>query len=213
MAADWLTCVDENQKATNLTHNTALMSEIAKCRECEPHLPLGARPIARIASAQARILIIGQAPGTKVHASGIPWDDASGKRLRQWMGVEAEVFYDQTKIAILPMGLCYPGRAKGGDAPPRPECAPLWHPRALSALLNRQLTLLVGSYALARYLGEHRSATLSETVRDWQKHMESGFFPLVHPSPRNQIWLRANPWFESEIVPELAAQVARRVAT
>jgi uracil-DNA glycosylase len=154
------------------------------------------------------VLIVGQAPGTKVHASGIPWDDASGKRLRDWMGVGPDAFYDETKFAIVPMGFCYPGRGKGGDNPPRPECAPLWHNRVREHLPNIELTLLIGSYAIAHYLGEKRKATLGETVRAWHDYAPLGFLPLVHPSPRNQMWLRRNPWFEEEIVPYLRQRVA-----
>jgi uracil-DNA glycosylase len=187
--------------------NLALMAEMAACRVCAAHLPLGPRPVARVSSPQARILIIGQAPGTKVHASGVPWDDASGHRLRGWMGLSPEVFYDEQVVAILPMGLCYPGKAKGGDAPPRPECAPLWHDRALTLLPNRRLTILIGAYAIARFLGDKRGATLGDTVQNWQDHIANSYFPLVHPSPRNQIWLKTNPWFEAEIVPALQEAV------
>ncbi len=153
------------------------------------------------------MLIVGQAPGTKVHASGIPWDDASGKRLRDWLGVTPEIFYDEAQFAIVPMGFCYPGRGKGGDNPPRPECAPQWHERVRGYLPNVKLTLLIGSYALAHYLGNTRKATLGETVRAWHDYVDQGFLPLVHPSPRNQMWLRRNPWFEAEIVPYLREQV------
>lgn len=185
-----------------------LLDRIAACRLCEAHLPLGPRPIVRAADPAARILIVGQAPGTKVHASGIPWDDASGKRLRDWMGVGPDIFYDETKFAIVPMGFCYPGRGKGGDNPPRPECAPLWHNRVREHLPNIELTLLIGSYAMAHYLGDKRKTTLGETVRAWQDYAPQGFLPLVHPSPRNQMWLRRNPWFEEEIVPYLRQRVA-----
>jgi len=185
-----------------------LLAEISACRLCEAHLPLGPRPVLRAASPEARVLIVGQAPGTKVHASGIPWDDASGKRLRKWLGVDPETFYDETKFAIVPMGFCYPGRGKGGDNPPRPECAPLWHNRVRRHLPDIKLTLLIGAYALAHYLGDRRKATLGETVRAWQDYIDDGFLPLVHPSPRNQMWLRRNPWFEAEIVPYLRERVA-----
>eukprot|EP01034_Spumella_vulgaris_P014437 gene14437-18423_t len=141
----------------------ALLSEIQACRVCEAHLPLGPRPIVRI-SPSARILMVGQAPGLKVHESGIPWHDASGKRLREWLGVEESVFYDARRFAIVPMGLCYPGRGRSGDLPPRPECAPLWHERILSSLPHIRLTILIGQYALAKYLGERRQANLTETV-------------------------------------------------
>lgn len=158
--------------------------------------------------ADARLLIIGQAPGTKVHASGIPWDDASGERLRHWMGVDRETFYDSRRIAIMPMGFCYPGRGKGGDLPPRPECAPLWHDRVLTLLPRVQLTLLIGQYAQARYL-DTRGLLLEDIVRDWRTHLACGFLPLPHPSPRNTLWLKKRPWFEAEVVPALRAALAK----
>ncbi|MGA9659372.1 MAG: uracil-DNA glycosylase family protein [Asticcacaulis sp.] len=185
-----------------------LFDDIRLCKLCSEHLPLGPQPVIRASDPRARILIIGQAPGLKVHQSGIPWDDASGRRLRDWMGVTPEQFYDQSQFAIMPMGLCYPGRGKGGDNPPRPECAPLWHPPVLAALPNLKLTLLIGAYAQARYLGPIRKKTLTETVRAWADYIEAGYLPLVHPSPRNQIWLKKNPWFEAEIVPYLKAHIA-----
>lgn len=188
--------------------NLPLFDAIAACRTCEAHLPLGPRPVVRASDPRARVLIVGQAPGTKVHASGVPWDDASGKRLRDWMGVTAEDFYDMSKFAIVPMGFCYPGRGIGGDNPPRPECAPLWHAKILAALPCIRLTLLVGAHAQAYYLGDRRKATLGETVRAWRDYIEDGYLPLVHPSPRNGIWLRGNPWFEAEMVPYIREQVA-----
>lgn len=186
----------------------SLFDDIAACRLCEAHLSLGPRPVLRASDPRAKVLIVGQAPGTKVHASGIPWDDASGKRLREWMGVTKEDFYDQSKFAIMPMGFCYPGRGKGGDNPPRPECAPLWHDKVRALLPDVRLTLLIGAYAQAHYLGTRRKATLSETVRAWRDYVGDGFIPLVHPSPRNQGWLRNHPWFEAEIVPYLKQHVA-----
>ena len=185
-----------------------LLERITACRVCAAFLPLGPRPVVRISDPRARILVIGHAPGTKVHASGIPWDDVSGKRLRNWLGVEPETFYDEAKFASLPMGFCYPGRGAGGDNPPRPECAPLWHAPVLKTLPNIKLTLLIGSHALAYYLRERRKATLSETVAAWRDYEPSGFIPLVHPSPRNQMWLKRNPWFEAEMVPHLREKVA-----
>jgi uracil-DNA glycosylase len=184
-----------------------LLERIAACRVCEAHLPLGPRPVVRAADPAARILIVGQAPGTKVHASGIPWDDASGKRLRDWLGVDSGTFYDQSKFAIVPMGFCYPGRGTGGDNPPRPECAPLWHDAVRQTLPHIALTLLIGNYAQAYYLKAGRKATLGETVQAWRDYEPSGFIPLVHPSPRNQIWLKRNPWFEAEFVPHLRERV------
>ena len=186
----------------------SLLTDITACKACAAHLPLGPRPVVRASDTRAKILIIGQAPGTKVHASGVPWDDASGKRLRDWMGVTPEQFYDESRFAIMPMGFCYPGRGKGGDNPPRPECAPLWHARLRTALPNIKLTLLIGTYAQAHYLGARRKATLGQTVQAWRDYINEGFLPLVHPSPRNQIWLKRNPWFETEIVPYLKAHVA-----
>ena len=185
-----------------------LLERIAACRVCEASLPLGPRPVVRAADPAARLLIAGQAPGTKVHASGVPWDDASGKRLRDWLGIDARTFYDQAKFAIVPMGFCYPGRGAGGDNPPRPECAPLWHEALLKTLPNIRLTLLIGSYAHASYLKARRKATLGDTVRAWRDYEASGFIPLVHPSPRNQIWLKRNAWFEAEVVPHLRHRVA-----
>lgn len=188
-----------------------VLSEIAACRVCEAHLPLGPRPVVQ-ADPRARILIVGQAPGTKVHASGIPWDDASGKRLRDWLGVTPEIFYDPALFAIVPMGFCYPGRGSSGDNPPRPECAPLWHDRVLKTLPGIRLTLLIGAHAQTRYLGERRKATLGETVRAWQDYADDGYLPLVHPSPRNGIWLSRNPWFEAGVVPAMRRRVQTHLA-
>ena len=178
-----------------------LVAEIRACTLCSAELPLGPRPVVRLAS-EARLLIIGQAPGTKVHASGVPWDDASGERLRAWMSLDRNSFYDVSRIAIMPMGFCYPGRGKGGDMPPRPECAPLWHDRVRAHLPRVGLTLLIGRYAQLRYLGS-RQETLEDTVRNWKQHAASGFFPLPHPSPRNTLWLKRRPWFDDEVVPAL----------
>ena len=182
-----------------------LLSEIRACRLCEAQLPLGPRPVLR-ASATSRLLIVGQAPGTKVHASGVPWDDASGKRLREWLGMDAETFYDASRIAIVPMGFCYPGKAGSGDAPPRPECRATWHPRLLPLLKRVQLTLLIGQYSQAYFLGERRKATLTGTVAAWREYMP-GYLPLPHPSPRNVGWFKANPWFEHDVVPALRERV------
>lgn len=183
-----------------------LIDAIQACTACAAHLPLGPRPVVRLGSS-ARLLIIGQAPGTKVHASGVPWADASGERLRQWMGVDRTAFYDTTRIAIMPMGFCYPGRGKGGDLPPRPECAPLWHERVRAQLPNIALTLLIGQYAQARYLNCGKQS-LEDTVRDWQHHLRQGYLPLPHPSPRNTLWLKRRPWFEVEVVPALRAALS-----
>lgn len=183
-----------------------LLRQIRACRICEPHLPLGANPVIR-GRESARLLIVGQAPGTRVHNTGIPWNDPSGDRLREWMTLEREGFYDEHQIAIMPMGLCYPGKGKSGDLPPRPECAPTWHPAVLERLPSLQLTLLVGHYAQEYYLND-KPKTLTETVRQWRQFMPD-FFPLPHPSPRNQIWLKRNPWFEREVLPALRAALAK----
>jgi uracil-DNA glycosylase len=182
-----------------------LVTEIRACTFCSEHLPLGPRPVVRLGTG-AKLLVIGQAPGTKVHASGVPWDDASGERLRAWMDVDRQVFYDVSRIAIMPMGFCYPGRGRGGDLPPRPECAPRWHERALGLLPEIRLTLLIGQYAQARYL-DTGGQPLEQTVRDWRQHLARGFLPLPHPSPRNTMWLRKRPWFEAEVVPALQAEL------
>jgi uracil-DNA glycosylase len=190
----------------------SLLSEIRACRICEAHLPLGPRPVV-VARGPARILIIGQAPGTKVHATGIPWNDRSGDTLRGWMAVDRETFYDPDRIAILPMGFCYPGvmpsknGKSGGDAPPRPECAPAWHERVLAHLPNIDLVLLAGMYAQARYLGERRKNTLTETVASWREYGPK-LLPLPHPSWRSGNLIRKNPWFETELLPELRSRVA-----
>jgi uracil-DNA glycosylase len=183
----------------------ALLREVRACRLCEPHLPLGPRPVLR-ADARARVLIVGQAPGTKVHATGIPWNDPSGDRLREWLQVDRDTFYDEHRFAIIPTGLCYPGRGRSGDLPPRPECAPRWHP-PLRALLPRiELTLLVGQYAQAYYLGARRRRTLTETVHAWRGYLPE-FLPVPHPSPRNTHWLQVNPWFAADVLPHLRALV------
>jgi len=184
-----------------------LLDEISACTICAKNLPLGPRPVVR-ASPTARVLIIGQAPGTRVHDSGIPWNDASGDRLRDWLQVDREVFYDQCRIAIMPMGFCYPGRApKGGDNPPRPECAPQWHPRLLKHMMGVELTLLVGSYAQARYLGDRRQKTMTETVRSWRDYGPD-IIPTPHPSWRTTGWLKKNPWFEEGVLPEIRKRTA-----
>jgi uracil-DNA glycosylase len=183
-----------------------LLQEIRQCRACEGHLPLGPRPVVQAGKA-ARILIVGQAPGKAVHESGVPWNDASGNTLRRWMGINAETFYDSDKIAIIPMGYCYPGRGKSGDLPPRRECAELWLDKLLEHLAEVRLTLLVGQYAQKHFLGPEREATLTETVQSWQAYAPD-FFPLPHPSPRNTPWLRRHAWFEESLLPELRRPVA-----
>ena len=194
-----------------VTGLSALLSEVRACRACAGHLPLGPRPVVRMAPS-ARVLIIGQAPGTKVHESGIPWNDPSGDRLREWLDMDRDVFYDESRIAIMPMGFCYPGRLpRGGDAPPRPECAPLWHDRLKEMLAGVRLTLLVGGYAQAYYLGDRRRGTLTETVASWRDY-QPRYMVLPHPSWRNTAWIRRNPWFERDLIPDLRSRVAAVVS-
>lgn len=183
-----------------------LLEKVRACRVCEAHLPFGPKPVLR-AGAGARLLIVGQAPGRRVHETGIPWNDPSGDRLRGWLQMDREAFYNEHRVAIIPTAFCYPGTGKGGDLPPRPECAPLWHPQLRSVLPEIQLTLLIGQYAQAYYLGERRKKTLTETVRAWHEYLPE-FLPLPHPSPRNQMLLKRNPWFEREVLPDLRQRVA-----
>ena len=182
-----------------------LLAEARACRHC-PDLPLGPRPILRV-SATSRLLIIGQAPGTRVHETGIPWNDRSGDRLRQWLNLDMATFYDESRIAIIPTGMCYPGRAPGGgDRPPRPECTPTWFPQLRPLLPEIRLTLLVGSYAQLAHLGR---ATMTETVRAWQSFLPD-FLPLPHPSWRTTGWQTRNPWFEREVLPA-ARELVREI--
>lgn len=189
-----------------MTKLNRLLQEVRACRLCEPHLPLGAQPILR-ASRSAKLLLVGQAPGRRVHATGIPWNDPSGDRLRLWLGLSKEQFYDEKQIAIMPTGLCYPGSGPRGDSPPRAECAPLWHPQVRSLLPHIELTLLIGRYAQLYYLGAQRKKTLRETVQSYESYLPH-FLPLPHPSPRNRTWFKLNPWFEAEIVPYLQKRVS-----
>jgi len=177
----------------------ALLDEIRGCRHCEAHLPLPPRPLLQ-AGRDARVLIVGQAPGRRAHDSGTPWDDASGDRLRAWMGVDAAIFYDPERVAIMPAGFCYPGKGASGDLPPRPECAPLWHARVRALLPRIAITLAVGAYAHGLCLP--KAGKVTENVRAW-RHSAPALWPLPHPSPRNRHWLRANPWFEAETLPAL----------
>lgn len=185
----------------------SLLDRVHACDICRNHLPLGPRPVVRI-SATAKILIIGQAPGTRVHETGVPWDDPSGERLRAWLGLDGERFYDVSRIAIMPTGFCYPGRdPKGGDLPPRPECAPTWHGPLREHLRSVQLTLLVGMHAQAHCLGARRKRSMTETVRAWQEYAPE-IIPTPHPSWRTGIWVKKNPWFEADVVPEIRRRVA-----
>ena len=183
-----------------------LLKEVRSCRICEAHLPNPPRPVLR-ASPSASLLIVGQAPGRRVHESGIPWNDPSGDLLREWLRLDRDAFYDERRIAIIPVGFCYPGKGASGDLPPRPECAPQWHPRLRAQLPAIRLTLLVGTYAHAYYLGARRKKTLAETVRERAEYLPE-FFPLPHPSPRNRLWLKNNAWFGREVLPQLHRRVA-----
>ena len=185
-----------------------LLAEIRACTICAEHLPLGPRPVLRV-SGSVKLLIIGQAPGTKVHESGVPWDDASGERLRDWLGLTPDVFYDDTRVAIMPMGFCYPGsNHKGGDNAPRPECAPAWHSKVLEFIPQVELTLLVGMYAQKQYLGPTAGKTMTETVRAWRDYLP-GVLPTPHPSWRTTGWMKKNPWFEEDVVPDLQNRIRK----
>lgn len=186
---------------------SSLLSNIKACQICKSNLTHEPNPVVSF-SKNSKILVIGQAPGSKVHASGIPWDDASGRNLRKWLGVTDEQFYDTELFGIVPMGFCYPGKGKSGDLPPRPECAPEWHTKIFDHLEQVELTLLIGQYAQKYYLGKLRAPTLTETVRNFESYLPN-YFCLVHPSPRNGIWMRKNQWFESANVPELQSLVQR----
>ncbi|MFP5358198.1 MAG: uracil-DNA glycosylase family protein [Gammaproteobacteria bacterium] len=197
---------DHNGPRDPATPLARLAQEVRACRVCAAHLPLGPRPILRVDEG-LRVLITGQAPGTRVHATGLPWNDPSGERLRDWLGVDRDRFYDLGRFGVMAMGFCYPGRGRGGDLPPRPECAPLWHARIRAQLPRLRLTLLIGRHAQIHYLGT-RAETLETTVRRWADFSAAGWFPLPHPSPRNTRWLSQRPWFEAEVIPALRAAVA-----
>jgi len=182
-----------------------LKQDIRACTLCGKHLPLGPNPVFQFGKG-AGIVIIGQAPGRKVHQSGIPWDDQSGDRLRGWLGITKATFYNENKIALVPMGFCYPGKGKSGDLPPREECAPAWHDKIFRALGEVRLTVLIGQYAMNYYLGEKMKPTLTETVKEFRQYLPE-IVTLPHPSPRNNIWLRKNTWFEKELVPVLQKRV------
>ena len=195
-----------------MNHLDRLLSEVRTCKICEPHLPSGARPVIQL-HPEAKILVAGQAPGRRVHASGIPFDDPSGDRLRDWMGISKEIFYNPQKIAILPMGFCFPGTGKSGDLPPRPECAETWRQKLLGRLPNIESTLVIGKYAQDYHF--HCSQpikSVTQLVGDWQQYWPTQI-PLPHPSPRNNLWLRKNPWFETELVPLIQARIKEILAT
>ena len=183
-----------------------LLSEVRACTICKEHLPNHPKPIIR-ASSKSKILIIGQAPGQKVQNSGIPWDDASGKVLREWLGVDSDSFYNTELFAIMPMGFCYPGASKTGDLPPRKECAVNWHKRMSDKMLRIQLTLLIGKYAQDYYLKQNAKENLTETVKNYADYLPA-YIPLPHPSPRNNIWIKKNSWFKADVIPLLQEKVS-----
>lgn len=187
-----------------------LLAKVRSCNVCHAQLPLGAKPVLQ-ANTGARILIVGQAPGRRAHESGIPFSDPSGDRLRSWLGIDASMFYDANKIALLPMGFCYPGTGKSGDLPPRPECAPLWRQQLLEKLPNIKLTLLIGQYAQDWHIHDQQKPTLAQTVADWQTYWPAAL-PMPHPSPRNLGWLKRHPWFELDVIPTLRERVAELLA-
>lgn len=184
-----------------------LLTQIRACDICSPHLIDGVNPVLT-AHKNSKIAIIGQAPGIRVHKSSVPWDDPSGVRLREWLGIDETVFYDPKIIAIIPMGFCYPGKGKTGDLPPRKECAPMWHGKLFEKIKNIELTLLIGMYAQTYYLGSDRKKTLTETVLHYEEYLPE-FLPLPHPSPRNNIWLKKNQWFEKDVVPLMRKKVQK----
>ncbi len=182
-----------------------LLKDIRQCQICSEHLPLGPRPVLQ-ASTHSKIVIIGQAPGVKVHESGKPWDDKSGERLRTWLDMEPETFYNPDVVALIPMGFCYPGKGKSGDLPPRKECAPAWHQLLWEKLSDPKLMILIGQYAQAHYLKGRQEKTLTETIRNFEAYLPD-YFVLPHPSPRNNIWIKKNPWFERDLLPALKARL------
>lgn len=189
----------------------ALLAEVRACRACAVHLPLGPRPVVQ-AGASARLLLVGQAPSLTVHKTGVPWDDKSGEQLRRWLGVDRAVFYDPARIALMPMGYCYPGRGTSGDLPPRRECATLWHDKLLAQMPHIQLTLLIGQYAQRHFLGKTARANMTDTVEAFADYAPR-FIPLPHPSPRNTGWFKHHPWFESDVLPALRERVRMALGT
>ncbi|WP_025739804.1 uracil-DNA glycosylase family protein [Aquimarina pacifica] len=182
-----------------------LLLEISKCTKCSEYLELGPRPIVSC-SKESKVVIIGQAPGSVVHKTGIPWDDKSGENLRNWMGIDSDIFYDPSRVALIPMGFCYPGKGKTGDLPPRKECAPLWHNVLLEQIKKVELTILIGSYAQNYYLQNKAKRTLTETVKNFEEYLPE-YFVLPHPSPRNNIWQAKNSWFKETVIPGLKLKV------
>ena len=189
----------------------ALLAEVRACRACAVHLPLGPRPVVQ-AGASARLLLVGQAPSLTVHKTGVPWDDKSGEQLRRWLGVDRAVFYDPARIALMPMGYCYPGRGTSGDLPPRRECAALWHGKLLAQMPHIELTLLIGQYAQRHFLGKTARANVTDTVEAFADYAPR-FIPLPHPSPRNTGWFKHHPWFESDVLPALRERVRMALGT
>jgi uracil-DNA glycosylase len=187
-----------------------LLCQIKQCKVCEPHLPLSANPVL-YASSKSKIIIIGQAPGRIVHETGIAWNDKSGDTLRKWLNISKETFYNENKIATIPMGFCFPGTGKTGDLPPRKECQPLWHDKILKKIEGKPLILLIGQYAQKQYLKKHIKSNLTETVKAFEEYLPT-YFPLPHPSPRNNIWMKKNEWFEKEVLPILKIEIEKRLS-
>ncbi len=187
-----------------------LLNKIHQCRVCKEHLPLGPKPVVQL-NKFSKIIIIGQAPGRKAHETGVPWNDASGIKLKEWMAVSDEIFYNPSLISIMPMGFCYPGKGPSGDLAPRPECAPLWHQKVFASFSEKPLILLIGQYAQRYYLKKDFKGSLTETVKNYRSYLP-GFFPLPHPSPRNQNWVKLNPWFTTKVIPELRKSVKQYLA-
>jgi uracil-DNA glycosylase len=182
-----------------------LLTKIQQCAVCKDYLPLGQKPIVQLA-ATSKIMIISQAPGRRAHETGIPWNDVSGEKLREWMNVDEGTFYNANNFSIMPMGFCYPGKGKAGDLAPRPECAPLWHPEILTNIVGISLILLIGQYAQRHYLKKSAKSNLTETVKSFNEFLPQ-YFPLPHPSPRNRNWLKINPWFMEETIPALREKI------
>lgn len=207
-ASSEISCPDDGETMKDILAQLPfdeLVRQVRACTICAEALPYGPRPVVQLSQA-SRILVVGQAPGRRVHETGLPFNDPSGDRLRKWMGITRETFYDDRKLAILPMGFCYPGTGKSGDLPPRPECAPAWRNALLDRLPNIGLTLVIGQYAHAWHL-QGREKSVTANVRNWQRYWPE-ILPMPHPSPRNNLWLRRNPWFEEEVIPELQKRIA-----